>query len=90
MAKVGIKKDKQPQVKISTNDAEVFVSIERNPKILTQTKNIKQTDIKKIKEAINYVGRNYDLFLKHYNDTTNDFRDIDLFMTLVERGEYKI
>lgn len=46
--------------------------------------------MKKIKEAIKYVGRNYDLFLKHYNDKTNTFRDIDLFMALADRGDYKI
>lgn len=84
------KKDKQPRVKISTSDAEVSVSIERKPKILAQTKNIKQSDMKKIKEAMNYVGRNYDLFLKHYNDRTNEFDDYDLFMALAERGDYKI
>lgn len=84
------KKDKQPRVKISTSDAQVSVSIERKPKILAQTKNIKQSDINKIKDAIKYVGRNYDLFLKHYNDITNDFRDIDLFKALAERGDYKI
>lgn len=84
------KKDKQPRVKISTSDVEVSVSIERNPKILAQTKNIKQTDMNKIKDAIKYVGRNYDLFLKHYNDTTDDFRDIDLFMALAKRGDYKL
>lgn len=84
------KKDKQPRVKVSTSDAQVSVSIERKPKILAQTKNIKQSDINKIKDAIEYVGRNYDLFLKHYNDITNDFRDIDLFKALAERGDYKI
>lgn len=84
------KRDKQPRVKISTSDAEVSVSIERKPKILAQTKNIKQSDMKKIKEAMNYVGRNYDLFLKHYNDRTNEFDDYDLFMALAERGDYKI
>ena len=84
------KKDKRPRVKISISDIEVSVSIEKEPKILAQTKNIKQNDMKKIKEAIKYVGRNYDLFLKHYNDITNDFRDIDLFKALAERGDYKI
>ena len=60
------------------------------PKILASTKNIKQSDIKKIKEAMDYVGRNYDLFLKHYNDKTNEFDDYDLFMALAKRGDYKL
>lgn len=84
------KKDKQPRVKIGTSNSEVSVSIEKEPKILAQTKNIKQSDMKKIKDAMEYVGRNYDLFLKHYNDTNNEFRDIDLFKALAERGDYKL
>ena len=84
------KKDNEPRVKISTSNAEVSVSIEIEPKILAQTKNIKQSDMKKIKDAMKYVGRNYDLFLKHYNDKTNDFRDIDLFKALSKRGDYKM
>lgn len=84
------KKDKQPRVKIGTSDSEVSVSIEKEPKILAQTKNIKQSDMKKIKEAMKYVGRNYDLFLKHYNDINNEFRDIDLFKALAERGDYTL
>lgn len=84
------KKDKQPRVKISTSDVEVSVSIGPKPKILASTKNIKQSDIKKIKEAMDYVGRNYDLFLKHYNDKTNEFDDYDLFMALAKRGDYKL
>ena len=84
------KKDKQPRVKIGTSNSEVSVSIEKEPKILAQTKNIKQSDMKKIKDAMKYVGRNYDLFLKHYNDTNNEFRDIDLFKALAERGDYTL
>lgn len=84
------KKDKQPRVKISISDIEVSVSIEPEPKILAQTKNIKQSDMKKIKDAINYVGRNYDLFLKHYNSSNDIFDDYDLFKTLAERGDYTL
>lgn len=84
------KKDKSPRVKIGTSNAEVSVSIEKEPKILAQTKNIKQSDMKKIKDAMDYVGRNYDLFLEHYMDTKNKFDDYDLFKALAERGDYKI
>lgn len=82
------KKDKEPRVKIETSNAEVSVSIERKPKILAQTKNIKQSDMKKIKDAMEYVGRNYDLFLKHYNSSNDVFDDYDLFMALANRGDY--
>ena len=47
-------------------------------------------EMKKIKDAMKYVGRNYDIFLKHYNDTNNEFRDIDLFKALAERGDYTL
>lgn len=83
------KKDKEPRVKIETNNAEVSVSIESKPKILAQTNNISHSDMKKIKDAMKYVGRNYDLFLKHYNTTANEFDDYDLFLALAERGDYK-
>lgn len=84
------KKDKQPRVKIETSNSEVSVSIEKEPKILAQTKNIKQSDMKKIKDAMKYVGRNYDLFLKHYNSSNDIFDDYDLFKTLAERGDYTL
>lgn len=84
------KKDKQPRVKIGIDDAQVSVSIEKEPKILAQTKNIKQSDMKKIKDAMKYVGRNYDLFLKHYNSSNDIFDDYDLFKALAERGDYTL
>ena len=89
MAKVEIKKDKLPRVKIGTNDYEVSVSIEKEPKILAQTKNIKQNEMNKIKEAMKYISKNYDLFLKHYESSYNDFDDNDLFDALRERGDFK-
>lgn len=84
------KKDKQPRVKIETSNSEVSVSIEKEPRILAQTKNIKQSDMKKIKDAMKYVGRNYDLFLKHYNSSNDIFDDYDLFKALAERGDYTL
>jgi hypothetical protein len=84
------KKDKKPRVKIGTNNYSVSVSIEREPQILAQTKNIKVNDMKKIKEAMKYVGRNYDLFLKHYNDENGEYSDYDLFVDLSKRGDFKL
>ena len=83
------KKDKLPRVKIGTDDYEVSVSIEKEPKILAQTKNIKQNEMNKIKEAMKYISKNYDLFLKHYESSYNDFDDNDLFDALRERGDFK-
>lgn len=43
-----------------------------------------------IKEAIKYIGRNYDLFLKNFNDADDSFDDDDLKTELSKRGDYKI
>lgn len=85
------KKDIDSRIKIGVNNSgpSVSVTIEQNPRILAKSKNIKKSDMKKLQEGIDYVGRNYDLFLKHYQDTSFDFDDEDLFNALRERGEYK-
>lgn len=85
------KKDNDSRIKIGVNNSgpSVSVTIEQNPRILAKSKNIKKSDMKKLQEGIDYVGRNYDLFLKHYQDTSFDFDDEDLFNALRERGEYK-
>lgn len=77
----------EPRVKIGTYDESVSVSIEKNPRILTKDPHIKHSVMKGIKEAVQYVGRNYDLFLKHYSDTTDDFDDEDLFNSLRSRHQ---
>jgi len=77
-----IKIDKHGQFSMS-------VTIEANPKILVQSKNISKSDMKKCQEAIDYIGRNHDLFLRHYNDVSDEFDDNDLFEALRERGEFK-
>ena len=46
--------------------------------------------MKKIKEGIDYVARNYDLFLKHYNDTDDSFTDLTLMKELAKRGDFKM
>jgi hypothetical protein len=45
--------------------------------------------MKNIQEAMKYVGRNYDLFLKHWNDTDYSYDEDDLKNDLRKRGEYK-
>ena len=84
------KPDSTPRLKIFTLDNQsVSVSIEPNPRILAKSKHIKKSNEKYIKEGMDYVGRNYDLFLKHYMDTDFSFDDEDLINALRERGEYK-
>ena len=78
-----------PRIKISINGESVSVTIEPDPQLLTSLDKFKQSDIKKIKEAIEYVGRNSDIFLKHFSDNDDSFDDEDLFNALRQRNEYK-
>lgn len=78
-----------PRVKISKDDISISVSIEAEPKILAQSGNISKSDMKDIEKGIEYVARNWDLFLKHYNDTDFSFDDDDLKDALKERGDYR-
>lgn len=78
-----------PRIKIGKNDDQVVVTIESEPKILQKSSNIKKSDMEDIEEGIDYVSRNYDLFLKHFMDTDFSFDDEALFDALRERGEYR-
>ena len=84
------KPDNSPRVKLQLGDKSMSISIEPKPKILAKSRNIKKGDLSSFSDAILYVGRNSDLFLKHYNDTSDEFDDEDLFLALKERGDYKI
>ena len=89
------KPDKDGRVKIAyTDDYSVTVSIAPVPRILGTSSKLKKkiqgsSEWKAIKAGIDYVGRNFDLFQKHYSDLTDDFDDEDLFNALRARGEYK-
>lgn len=78
-----------PRVKIGIDDHWVSVSISADPKILAQSNNIPANIMSKIQEGIEYVKRNYDVFLKHYMDTDFSFDDEDLFNELRDRKQYK-
>lgn len=78
-----------PRVKIGTTECSVSVTISPNPKILSKSRNIKKSLQDKIFEGMEYVGRNWDLFLKHFNDLDFSFDDEDLFQALRNRGDYK-
>ena len=84
------KPDNSPRVILQLGDKSMSISIEPKPKILAKSRNIKKSDLSSFNDAILYIGRNSDLFLKHYNDTSDEFDDEDLFLALRERGEYKI
>lgn len=85
------KPDVVPRVKIVDGQDSVSVSISPNPEVLapkTWRKKFKKSVVDNIEEGIDYVARNYDLFLKHYMDTDFSFDDTDLFESLKARGEY--
>lgn len=70
----------------------IVVTISSNPKIIAKTPNITEEQKQELEEGIKYVARNYDLFLKHYNNDGNNetgFDDEDLINALKEKGEYK-
>ena len=76
-----------PRLKIGrVGEFDISVSISSEPKILAKSSGITQSQLKLCKSAIQYVADNYDLFLKHYNDTNEEFDDEDLYEALRERG----
>ena len=82
-------KHSKPRVKIGKDTVWVVVSIDQNPKILSKSSGIKSSEMKQIQKGIEYVARNYDLFLNHFNSTDFEYDDEDLFNDLRSRGEYK-
>ena len=79
-----------PRIKLTKDPFSISITIEENPKVKAKSRNLKVKDINRLfSDGIKYVGKNYDLFLKHYMDTTDDFDDEDLFNALREKGEYK-
>ena len=87
------KLDTIPRVKIVKDDCKVSVSIEPEPRVLAPKgdwrKKFQQSEVSAVEDAIEYVGRNYETFLKHYNDTDGSFDDESLFAELRQRGQYK-
>lgn len=67
----------------------IKATISPTPYILDQTPNIPKEQMENILEGLNYIARNYDLFLKHYTDPTGQFSDDELLEELEKRGDYK-
>ena len=83
--------DAIPRAKIETVDgtAAYSVSLESDPTILAKSKNITKSQEKALELGRLYIGRNYETFLKHYNDVDDSFDDEDFFSELRRKGEYK-
>ena len=80
---------KEPKFKIIGKDYSISYSLVENPKILAKSGKIKHSDIKDIEDAIDYVCRNLDLFLKHFKMSAFEYDDDDFKDDLRKRGEYK-
>ena len=79
-----------PRIKLQIDDMSIVVSISPNPEILSKSKKVtSKAKLNMFSKGIDYVARNYDIFLNHYNDTDFSFDDEDMFNALRERGEYK-
>lgn len=78
-----------PRMKISVGSYMVSVTIEPNPLIIAESKHGSKSQKAAVKEAMKYISKNYDIFLKHYNDVNDEFDDEDMFNALRERGEYR-
>ena len=80
----------QPRIKLQIGDMSIVVSISAKPEILSKSKTVtSKVKLAMFSKGIDYVSRNYDIFLKHYMDTDFSFDDEDLFKFLRARGEYK-
>lgn len=85
------KSDHVPRVKIGNNDFQISVSIESEPQVMAPDNwksKCKHDMIEKLLRGIDYVGRNYEIFLKHYNDTDFSFDDEALYEALRAKHEY--
>lgn len=78
-----------PRIKISKDAVSISISIEEHPRIIAQSGAISKTDMRDLQQGIEYVARNWDIFLKHYQDTDFSFDDDDLKAELRARGDYR-
>ena len=74
-----------PRVKVEKDGFEISVSIEPRPRILAKSTNIPHSVMKEFRKAVKYVATNYDLFIKHYNDSDFSYSDSDLMFDLRDR-----
>lgn len=77
-----------PRVKTGNNNFCVSVLISDKPVTLDQSLKLRISERHNVEDAIDYIARNNDLFLRHYLDTDFNFDDEDLFNALRERGDY--
>ena len=79
---------KSPRVKIVKDKHSISISIEEHPRILAKSRNIPKNVMNDLQKGVDYIARNWDVFLKHYLDTDFTFGDDELKDELRRRGEY--
>lgn len=79
-----------PRIKLSAGDMSIVVSISDSPIVLSKSKSVSsRKKLSEFDDAIAYVARNNDIFMKHYTDVDFSFDDEDLYEALRQRGEYR-
>lgn len=82
-------KFKKPWLMIGRDlNHQIPISIEAIPQYLINKSTLSKSDLNDFQSALDFVGRNYYLFLKHYNDVDFDYGDEELFNDLIANGEY--
>ena len=83
------KKDKQPRIMLGIRDKFIVsLSLDDDLKILSKTRSLNKSEEKKLEEARQYILRNLDLFIKHYNSSFLEYDDDDLTKDLRGRNDY--
>ena len=83
-------KHHEPQIKLTIDDMSIAISISEHPKVLSKSHSVSsKAKLAEFGKGIDYVARNHDIFLKHFNDTKFEFDDECLFQALRDRGDYK-
>ncbi len=78
-----------PKVKLTIGEKTVSIRLTPTVRVLSRTKNTAREDLAAFLPGIEYVKRNADLFLRHFEDADFSFDDEALFQALRERQEYK-
>lgn len=81
-----IKYADEPHVTLNDGAGQLCLTLADKPEAFGKSGCIFMPDFK---TAIEFVSRNHDILLQHYNDVDDTFTDIDLFTTLKKRGEYR-
>lgn len=78
-----------PRVKVGNNDWQVVIVLSPEVVVKAKNKRFKESGNADFKKTLEYIKKNADLFIRHFNDDDDSFDDNDLFDSLRARGCYK-